>query len=227
GAGAGRVIITAPGKGDVLTVCMGINEDAIDADKHRIISNASCTTNALAPVAKVLDENFGIVQGSLTTIHAYTSSQNIVDGPAKKWRRGRAGAFNIVPTSTGAAVATTEVLPRLKGKMNGMAIRVPVLTGSIIDFVAWTNEKVSVDSVNSAMRDAASSDRLRGILGVTDEELVSADIVGTTESAIIDAPSTMTFGDYMVKVLAWYDNEWAYAKRVFDLADYMARHAGR
>jgi glyceraldehyde 3-phosphate dehydrogenase len=221
-AGADRVLLTAPGKGDMLTICMGVNEEAFNPNGHEIISNASCTTNALAPVAKVIDEQFGIVQGALTTVHAYTSSQSIVDGPSKKWRRGRAAAVSIVPTTTGAAKATTEVLPHLEGKLDGMAMRVPVAAGSVIDFVAWTEREVSVDAMNDAMRNAAGSDRLEGILGVSDEELVSADIVGSTYSSLVDANSTMTFGDHMVKVLAWYDNEWGYARRVADLANYIA-----
>lgn len=220
-AGAERVIITAPAKGDVVMICPGINNDAWDPDQHRVISTASCTTNAVAPVAKVLNDRFGIVQGALTTSHAYTSSQKIVDGPAGKWRRGRAAAVNIVPTSTGAAQATTVVLPELKGKMDGLALRVPVLTGSIVDFVAWTEKKVSVDSVNESFREAAQSDQLTGILGVSDEELVSSDIIGNPLSSLVDLPSTMTFGDHMVKILAWYDNEWGYAVRVTEFADYV------
>jgi glyceraldehyde 3-phosphate dehydrogenase len=222
-AGAGWVVITAPGKGADLTVCMGVNEDKFDADRHRVISNASCTTNCLAPVAKVLDEEFGIVTGFLTTVHAYTSSQSIVDAPSKKLRRGRAAAVSIVPTTTGAAIATTLVLPRLEGKMDGLAMRVPVPAGSIIDFVAETEERVTVERVNDAFRRAARSDRMQGILGVTDEELVSADIIDSTYSALVDAQSTMVLGDHTVKVLAWYDNEWGYARRVVDLATYVSR----
>lgn len=221
-AGAKTVVITAPAKGNVTTVCPGINEEMFEPGKERIVSIASCTTNAIAPVAKVLNDNFDIEHGSLTTVHAYTSSQTIVDGPSKKWRRGRAAANNIVPTTTGAAVATTEVLPELKGKMDGMAIRVPVLTGSIIDFVAHTEQRVTVDAVNDAMREAAAGDKMQGILGVSDEELVSSDIVGSSYSSLVDASSTMTFGDRMVKVLAWYDNEWGYARRVADFAEYVA-----
>jgi len=221
-AGAERVIISAPGKNIERTICMGVNEEALVPHKDKIISNASCTTNCLAPVAKVLDEHFGIQSGLLTTIHAYTSSQAIVDSPMKKWRRGRAGAVSMVPTTTGAAIATTKVLPQLKGKMDGMAIRVPIPVGSIIDFVAHTEKPVSVESVNQAFREAADSPGLKGILGVTDEELVSADIVGSTYSALVDLNSTMIIGDQDVKVLAWYDNEWAYALRCVDLAAYVA-----
>lgn len=219
-AGADRVIISAPAKGADITICMGVNEEKFNPAKHVVISNASCTTNCLAPVAKVLDETFGIVTGFLTTVHAYTSSQALVDGPSKKWRRGRAAAASIVPTTTGAAVATTEVLPQLEGKMDGLAMRVPVLNGSIIDFVAQTEERVTVDRVNEAFRQAAQAERLQGILGITVEELVSADIIGSTYSALVDAQSTMVLADRTVKVLAWYDNEWGYARRVVDLTAY-------
>ncbi len=221
-AGADRVVITAPAKGDVVTICPGVNDDAYDQDRHRIVSNASCTTNALAPVAKVLHERFGIVQGALTTVHAYTSSQGLVDIPSDKWRRGRAAAVNIVPTSTGAAQATTLVLPELEGRLDGMAMRVPVANGSIVDLVAWTEKEVSVEGVNEAFRQAAGSEKLEGILGVSEEELVSSDIVGSPLSALVDTTSTMTFGKYMVKVLAWYDNEWGYAARVADFTGTVA-----
>ena len=225
-AGAERVLISAPGKGVDLTVCMGVNEERFDPAEHRVVSNASCTTNCLAPVAKVLDEAFGIDSGFLTTIHAYTSSQGIVDRPAKKWRRGRAAAVSIVPTTTGAAVATTEVLPRLEGKLDGMAMRVPVPDGSIIDFVVRTEEPVTVETVNEALRGAAGTKAMAGILGVSDDELVSADIVGSTYSALVDAPSTMVLGERTAKVLAWYDNEWGYARRIVDLAAHVAARAG-
>jgi glyceraldehyde 3-phosphate dehydrogenase len=222
-AGADRVIISAPGKGSDITICMGVNEDKFDPAQHFVLSNASCTTNCLAPVAKILDDAFGIVAGFLTTVHAYTSSQAIVDAPSKKWRRGRAAAVSIVPTTTGAAIATTQVLPHLEGKMDGLAMRVPVPAGSIIDFVAQTEERLTIKRVNDAFREAAQSERMKGILGVTDEELVSADIVGSEYSALVDTQSTMVLGDDTVKVLAWYDNEWGYAKRVVDLAAYV-RH---
>jgi len=223
-AGAEYTLITAPGKGDIdLTVCMGVNEEMLDLQTHRIISNASCTTNCLAPVAKVLHEAFGIETGFLTTIHAYTSSQAIVDAPAKKWRRGRAGAMNIVPTSTGAAVATTEVLPQLKGRLDGMAMRVPIPVGSICDFVVRTEKPVgSVDTVNEEFRKAANSAGMKGILGASDEELVSSDIIGSNYSSLVDLGSTMVLGDRTVKALSWYDNEWGYARRVVDLARYIA-----
>jgi len=219
-AGAQRVLVTAPSKGADITICMGVNDEKYQPAEHKIVSNASCTTNCLAPVAKVLDDTFGIRTGFLTTVHAYTSSQAIVDAPNKKMRRGRSAAVSIVPTTTGAAIATTKVLPQLKGKMDGLAMRVPVVDGSIIDFVAQTEKPVTVEKVNQAFREAAESE-MKGILGVTDEELVSADIVDSTYSALVDAQSTMTLGDRTVKVLAWYDNEWGYARRVADLAEYM------
>jgi glyceraldehyde 3-phosphate dehydrogenase len=224
-AGAKRVIITAPGKGVELTVCMGVNEEKYDPTQHEVISNASCTTNCLAPVAKVLDAEFGIVNGFLTTVHAYTASQSLVDAPSKKWRRGRSAAESIVPTTTGAAIATTLVLPQLEGKMDGLAMRVPVPAGSIIDFVAQTEKPVSVEAVNEAFRRASQTPHMEGILGISDEELVSADIIGSTYSALVDADSTMVLGDHAVKVLAWYDNEWGYAKRVADLAEYIAHQS--
>jgi glyceraldehyde 3-phosphate dehydrogenase len=220
-AGAGRVLVTAPAKGADLTVCMGVNDEKYQPDEHKIVSNASCTTNCLAPVAKVLDENFGIKTGFLTTVHAYTSSQSLIDAPSKKMRRGRSAAVSIVPTTTGAAIATTKVLPQLEGKMDGLAMRVPVVDGSIIDFVAETEKPVTVEKVNQAFREAANKGAMKGILGVTDEELVSADILDSTYSALVDAQSTMTLGERTVKVLAWYDNEWGYSRRVADLAEHM------
>ncbi|QDG49574.1 type I glyceraldehyde-3-phosphate dehydrogenase [Persicimonas caeni] len=224
-AGAKRVIVSAPAKNADITLCMGVNEDKYNPEKHTVLSNASCTTNCLAPVAKVLDDQFGIASGFLTTVHAVTSSQTIVDLPHKKWRRGRAAMTSIVPTTTGAAVATTKVLPQLEGKMDGLAMRVPVVNGSIIDFVARTEGPVSVDSVNNAFREAAQSERLRGILGVSEEELVSKDIIGSPYSALIDVASTKVLSDDTVKVLAWYDNEWGYARRCVDLASYIAQQA--
>jgi glyceraldehyde 3-phosphate dehydrogenase len=220
-AGADRVVITAPAKQPDVTVCMGVNHSTFDPSEHRLVSNASCTTNCLAPVATVLNDRFGIVRGFLTTVHAYTSSQGIVDQPAGKWRRGRAGAVNIVPTTTGAAVATTEVIPELEGRLDGLAMRVPVPVGSIIDLVARTDKPVTVDGVNDAFREAANGP-MEGILGVSDEELVSSDIVGCRLSSLVDAPSTMVLGDDTVKVLSWYDNEFGYARRVVDLAGYIA-----
>ncbi len=223
-AGAKRVVITAPGKGVDATFCMGVNHSTYDPAAHEVVSNASCTTNCLAPVARVLHEQFGVEYGFLTTVHAYTSSQGIVDGPHTKWRRGRAGAANIVPTSTGAAIATTVVLPELEGRLDGMAMRVPVPCGSIIDFVVQTEQTVSVDSVNRAFRDAARDDSYAGVLTASDDELVSQDIVAHPSSAVVDLPSTMTLGDNTAKVLAWYDNEFGYSSRVVDLATYMLRY---
>ncbi len=221
-AGANYVIVSAPSKGADLTVCMGVNQEKFNPNEHKVISNASCTTNCLAPVAKVLHEEFGIRSGFLTTVHAYTSSQGIVDSPSKKWRRGRAAAVSIVPTSTGAASATAKVIPALEGKIDGMAMRVPTPSGSIIDFTFQSEKVVSVEAINKALRSAANSQKMRGILGVSDDELVSADIVGSTYSALVDAPSTMTLQQHSGKVLAWYDNEWGYARRVVDITAYVA-----
>ena len=221
-AGASFVLITAPAKEPDATFCVGVNEEQFDPQKHHIVSNASCTTNALAPVAQVLDERFGIVTGFLTTIHAFTSSQALVDTPNKKHRRGRAAAISIVPTTTGAARTVAEVLPQLAGKLNGMAFRVPVADGSVIDFVVQTRKPVTVESVNAALTGASREERLAPIMGVTEDELVSADIVGMSYSALVDLPSTMVLGDHTAKVIAWYDNEWGYARRVVDLASHMA-----
>ena len=222
-AGAKRVLISAPAKNIDRTICMGVNEEVYNPETDYLVSNASCTTNCLSPVAKVLDETFGIESGLLTTIHAFTSSQKIVDSPSKKWRRGRAASESIVPTTTGAAIATTIVLPQLKGKMDGMAVRVPIPAGSIIDFVVQTTKPVTLESVNQAFRDASESEGMKGILGVTDEELVSIDIIGSEYSALVDLESTMVVGERAVKVLAWYDNEWGYALRCVDLAEYMTK----
>ncbi len=223
-AGAKRVIISAPAKNADRTIVLGVNEEDYDPETDVIISNASCTTNCLSPVAKVLDDSFGIKSGLLTTIHAYTSSQAIVDAPSKKWRRGRAAAVSIVPTTTGAAIATTKVLPQLEGKMDGMAIRVPIPAGSIIDFSVTTEKPITLEKVKKAFEDAAVSDKMKGILGVTDEELVSADILGSEYSALVDLESTMVVGENAVKVLAWYDNEWGYALRCVDLAAFVAEN---
>jgi glyceraldehyde 3-phosphate dehydrogenase len=224
-AGAKRVIISAPSKEVDVTVCMGVNEEDFDHEKHFLISNASCTTNCLAPVAKVLDEEFGIITGFLTTVHALTASQSIVDAPAKKWARGRSAVANIVPTTTGAAIATTLVLPQLAGKLDGLAMRVPVPVGSVTDFVVQTEKEVTVEKVNDAFRKASHTTRMRNILGVSEDPLVSSDIIGSTLSALIDAQSTMVLGDHTVKVLALYDNEWGYARRLADLTVFAGRHA--
>ena len=221
-AGAERVVISANSDAADVTICMGVNHDWYDPDEHRIVSSASCTTNCLSPVAKVLDEEFGIETGFLTTVHGVTSSQAVVDIPAKKWRRGRSALTSIIPTTTGAAVATSIVLPELEGKVDGMAMRVPVILGSVCDFVVRTEQPVSVDSINELFERRADADELKGILGYTEDEVVSADIIGITWSALVDGDSTMVLGENTVKVLAWYDNEWGYSARVVDLTKHIA-----
>ncbi|MDP9359433.1 MAG: type I glyceraldehyde-3-phosphate dehydrogenase [Chloroflexota bacterium] len=216
--GAKKVIISAPAKGEDITVVLGVNEEGYDPARHQIISNASCTTNCLAPVAKVVLDNFGIRRGLMTTVHSYTNDQVILDGPHKDLRRARAAATNIIPTSTGAARALALVLPQLEGKFDGFSLRVPTPTVSIIDFVAETEQPASVDALNAAFRAAAEIDALQGILGFTDEPLVSSDFRQDSRSAIVDGLSTMAMGENMVKVIAWYDNEWGYSCRVADLA---------
>lgn len=219
--GAKKVIISAPASGEDVTVVMGVNDQVYDPDNHHIISNASCTTNCLAPVAKVLNDRFRITKGLMTTVHSYTNDQRILDQVHPDLRRARAGAVNIIPTSTGAARALSLVLPELKGKLNGTSLRVPTSTVSIVDLVAETEETITADIVNRALRDAADGP-LHGILEVTDECLVSSDFKGNTASSIVDAELTMAIGGNMVKVLAWYDNEWGYSCRVSDLAAYVA-----
>ncbi len=220
-AGAKKVIITAPAKGEDITIVLGVNEDRYDPEKHHIISNASCTTNALAPVAKVLYERFGIVRGLMTTIHSYTADQRLVDAPHKDLRRARHAGLNIVPTSTGAAKALGLVIPELKGKFDGIALRVPTATVSIIDFFVELERPATVEEINQAFREAAD-DELADILYVNDEPLVSSDFVGAEYSSIVDAPLTMVMGGTMAKVMAWYDNEWGYSCRVADLAALIA-----
>ena len=214
-AGAKKVIISAPAKGEDLTVVMGVNDDAYDPATHHVISNASCTTNCVAPMAKVLLDSFGIVKGLMTTVHAYTNDQVILDFPHKDLRRARAGAANIIPTTTGAAKATALVLPELKGKLDGMALRVPVPDGSLVDLVVQLNREATKDEVNAAFR-AAAEGPLKGILYYTEDAIVSSDIVGSPASCTFDASLTMTFGD-QVKILGWYDNEWGYSARLADL----------
>jgi glyceraldehyde 3-phosphate dehydrogenase len=224
-AGAKRVIISAPAKGPDATFVMGVNHESYDPSKHQIVSNASCTTNCLAPVAKVLEDSFGVESIFITTVHAYTISQAILDMPDRKDpRRGRAAAVSIVPASTGAAKATAEVIPSLKGKMDGMALRVPVPNGSITDIVANLGKDVTVESVHAALR-AAADGPMKGFLALTDAPLVSADIIGDPHSSIVDTQSTMTIGPRTVKLLSWYDNEWGYAVRCVDLAAYMGSRA--
>jgi glyceraldehyde 3-phosphate dehydrogenase len=216
-AGAQRVIITAPGHNADVTICMGVNQTAYDPARHRIISNASCTTNCLAPVAKVLLENFGIVKGMMTTVHAYTNGQHILDYPAEDLRRARAAALSMIPTSTGAARAVGLVLPQLQGKLDGIAVRVPTPNVSLISLIVETERDTTVEQVNGALEQAAGSD-LKGILQFCTEPLVSVDFNGNSASSIVDALSTNVLGGNMVKVLSWYDNEWGYSNRVIDLA---------
>jgi glyceraldehyde 3-phosphate dehydrogenase (phosphorylating) len=223
-AGAKKVIISAPAKGEDITIVMGVNDGAYDSAAHHIISNASCTTNCVAPLAKVLLDNFGIVKGLMTTIHAYTNDQVILDFAHKDLRRARAAAQNIIPTTTGAARATALVLPELKGKLDGMAMRVPVMDGSVTDLVAQVSREVSVDEVNAAFK-AAAEGPLKGYLHYTSDPLVSSDIVGTPWSCTFDSDLTMTFGD-QVKVIGWYDNEWGYSNRLADLAAMVGRQLG-
>lgn len=220
-AGARKVIITAPGKREDVTIVMGVNEHVYDFEKHDIISNASCTTNCLAPVVKVLDEQFGIESGMMTTVHSYTNDQKNIDNPHKDLRRARACAQSIIPTTTGAAKAIAKVLPGLAGKLNGMSLRVPTPNVSLVDLVVDLKRNVTVEEVNRAFQHASESE-LKHILGFTDEPLVSVDFNGDDRSSIVDGLSTMVIEDRKVKVLAWYDNEWGYSSRVVDLAAYIA-----
>ncbi|MBI5827698.1 MAG: type I glyceraldehyde-3-phosphate dehydrogenase [Deltaproteobacteria bacterium] len=220
-AGAKKVIISAPAKNEDITICMGVNNDRYDPAKHSIISNASCTTNCLAPVAMVLQEKFRIVKGLMTTVHAYTNDQRILDLPHTDLRRARAAALSMIPTSTGAAKAVSLVLPELKGRLDGMAVRVPVPTVSLVDLVAELEKNVTAEEVNSAMKEAAG-DRLKGILEYCDEECVSIDFKGNPHSSIVDALSTKAIAGNMVKVLAWYDNEWGFSCRMRDLVLFLA-----
>ncbi|MBU8770125.1 glyceraldehyde-3-phosphate dehydrogenase [Cytobacillus oceanisediminis] len=221
-AGAKKVILTAPGKNEDVTIVMGVNESALKIEEHDIISNASCTTNCLAPVAKVLDEQFGIENGLMTTVHAYTNDQKNIDNPHKDLRRARACGQSIIPTSTGAAKALSLVLPHLKGKLHGMALRVPTPNVSLVDLVVDLKRDVTLEEVNAAFA-TASQGSLHGILDITDEPLVSIDFNTNEHSAIIDGLSTMVIGTSKVKVLAWYDNEWGYSCRVVDLTKFVAQ----
>jgi glyceraldehyde 3-phosphate dehydrogenase len=223
-AGAKKVIISAPAKGEDLTVVMGVNDDVYDPANHHILSNASCTTNCVAPLAKVLDEAFGIERGLMTTIHAYTNDQVILDFPHSDLRRARAAAQNIIPTTTGAAKATSLVLPQLKGKLDGMAMRVPVLDGSVTDLVVTLTRPASRDEVNAAYK-AAAEGPLKGYLVYTEDPIVSSDIVHTPASCTFDSLLTMSFGD-QVKVIGWYDNEWGYSNRLVDLTALVAARLG-
>jgi glyceraldehyde 3-phosphate dehydrogenase (phosphorylating) len=217
-AGAQKVIISAPAKGEDLTVVLGVNDDQYDPANHHVISNASCTTNCVAPMAKVLDDAFGLEQGFMTTIHAYTNDQQILDLPHKDLRRARAAAINIIPTTTGAAKATGLVLPHLKGKLDGISMRVPVPDGSVTDLVATLGREISIDEVNQAFRTASESGPLAGKLVYTEDPIVSTDIVGTPASCTFDALSTMTMGR-MAKIVGWYDNEWGYSNRLVDMVE--------
>ncbi len=220
-AGARKVIISAPAKDEDLTVVLGVNDDSYDPATHDVISNASCTTNCVAPMAKVLDDAFGIQQGFMTTVHAYTNDQSILDLPHSDLRRARAAAVNIIPTSTGAAKATGLVLPHLQGKLDGMSMRVPVPDGSVTDLVATVSRDVSVDEVNAAFAAAATTGPLAGMLVYTEDPIVSTDIVGSPASCTFDAASTMVMGN-VVKAIGWYDNEWGYSNRLVDLASLVA-----
>lgn len=219
-AGARKVIISAPAKEEDITIVLGVNEDKYDPQNHHVISNASCTTNCLVPVLKVLQDNFGIEKGFMTTCHAYTNDQRILDFVHTDLRRSRAAAVSIIPTSTGAAKASSLVMPELKGKMDGIALRVPTFDGSCVDLVATLNSEPSAEEINAAMKAAAESDRLKGILEYTEDPIVSMDVVGNPASSVFDALSTMTMGN-MVKVLSWYDNEWGYTNRVIDLIKFI------
>jgi glyceraldehyde 3-phosphate dehydrogenase len=221
-AGAKKVIITAPAKDPDVTLVLGVNEPAYDAKRHRIISNASCTTNCLATTVKVLDDSFGIKRGFATTVHAYTNDQPVHDFPHKDLRRARAAALSMIPTTTGAATAVGLVLPRLKGKLDGISIRVPTANVSVVDLVAELEKPASPQAVNDAFREAAAG-RLRGILDVCEEELVSVDFNGNPHSSIVDVPSTALIEGDLLKVLAWYDNEWGYSSRLRDLVRFIGR----
>ncbi len=215
-AGAKKVVITAPGKGVDKTIVIGVNEDEYDGEKHDVVSNASCTTNCLAPVVKILDDNFNILNGLMTTVHAFTNDQKNLDNPHKDLRRARGCTQSIIPTSTGAAKALGEVLPHLNGKLHGMALRVPTPDVSLVDLVVDVEESVTVDDVNQAFIDAGAKD-YQGLVKFSDEPLVSIDFTTTEYSAVIDGLSTMVMEDKKIKVLAWYDNEWGYSARVLDL----------
>jgi len=220
-AGAKKVIITAPAKGEDLTVVMGVNHDKYVPDKHHIISNASCTTNCLAPIAKVIHEQFGLTSGIMTTIHSYTNDQRLLDLPHKDMRRARAAALSMIPTTTGAAIAVTRVLPELEGRLDGLSVRVPTPNVSLTDLTAVVEKTITADEVNQAFEQAAGRE-LKGILQVSHEPLVSVDFKGNPHSSIVDAPFTKVVGNHTVKVLSWYDNEWGFSCRVRDLIKYIS-----
>jgi glyceraldehyde 3-phosphate dehydrogenase len=225
-AGAKKVIISAPAKGEDLTVVLGVNEGKYDPKKHQIVSNASCTTNCLVPMVKVIRDNFGFVRGSMVTVHSYTNDQNVLDLPHKDLRRARAAALSIIPTTTGAAKATSLVIPELKGKIDGIAIRVPTPDVSLTDLAVVVDKAVTVQQVNDAFRQAASSGPLAGIMAYTDEELVSSDYIGDPHSCILDGQSTNVVDGLLVKVSGWYDNEWGYSSRCVDLLRYIGARLG-
>jgi len=218
--GARKVIISAPAKNEDITIVLGVNGDRYDPRQHHVVSNASCTTNCLAPVAKVLHDSFGIEAGLMTTVHSYTSDQRLLDAPHSDLRRARAATLSVIPTTTGAAKAMALVMPELKGKFHGISLRVPTPNVSLVDLAVMTRDPVSAETINEALREAAASD-LKGILAVTEEELVSSDFKGNSNSSIVDAPLTMVIGDRHGKVFSWYDNEWGYSCRVVDLAVFM------
>ncbi|KJS01432.1 MAG: glyceraldehyde-3-phosphate dehydrogenase [Peptococcaceae bacterium BRH_c4a] len=220
-AGAKRVVLSAPAKGNAFTAVMGVNHTDYDPAVHRVVSNASCTTNCLAPVAKVIWEKFGLIKGLMTTIHAVTNDQQILDMPHRDMRRARSGVNNIIPTTTGAARAVALVLPQLQGRLNGFSMRVPVTNVSVVDLVAQVGRKVTGEEINAALKEAAENE-LKGIMAYSELPLVSSDYNGDTHSSIVDALSTMAIGDDMIKVVAWYDNEWGYSNRIIDLVEYMA-----
>ena len=217
-----KVIISAPAKNEDVTLVLGVNHQVYDPAKHHIISNASCTTNCLAPIAKVLHDNFKIVSGTMTTIHSYTNDQVILDFPHKDLRRARAAAINMIPTSTGAAKALKLVIPELGGKIDGFSMRVPTPNVSVVDFVVWVEKKTTKEEVNAALKRASESGPLKGYLGYEEHELVSSDYKGDSRSSIVDSPCTMVVGGNCVKVISWYDNEWGYSCRVRDLINYIA-----
>jgi glyceraldehyde 3-phosphate dehydrogenase len=221
-AGAQKVVITAPATNEDVTICMGVNHQVYDPAAHTVISNASCTTNCLAPVAKVLQDSFGIESGLMTTVHAYTNDQKILDAPHKDLRRARAAAMSIIPTTTGAAKAVALVMPELRGKFHGMALRVPTPDVSLVDLTVTLSRAVTAEEINAEMREAADG-ALQGILAVADEELVSCDFLHDSHSSIFDAPSTMVIAERTAKVLSWYDNEWGYSCRVVDLVSHIAQ----
>ena len=222
-AGAKKVIITAPAKGEDISMVMGVNEEKYDSEKHFIISNASCTTNCLAPIVKILLDEFGIEKGMMTTIHSYTNDQRILDFPHKDLRRARSAGVSMIPTTTGAAKAIGVVIPELAGKLDGLAIRIPTPDVSLVDLVAWLKKSATKEEVNEAFKEAASG-KLSRYLEYSEEPLVSRDFVGSSKSAIVDGPSTNVVGGNLVKVLAWYDNEWGYSCRVVDLVEYVGKY---